>query len=113
MFWVPRVLGYQLSKIGPLFFKWRDSPAFNAAFKVCPFLCSSLMPCTPSYLFQKASCSISPIVRQALLLWQTLLCSCFHAGHHSSQRVYCTPCLILSIKSQNTVGLCGAIILSL
>lgn len=38
MFWVPRWLGYQLSRLGPLFFKWRDSPAFNAAFKVCPFL---------------------------------------------------------------------------
>ncbi len=32
--WIPRWLGYQLSKVGPLFFRWRGSPAVNAAFKV-------------------------------------------------------------------------------
>ncbi len=31
---IPRWLGYQLSKIGPLFFRWRGNPAVNAAFKV-------------------------------------------------------------------------------
>jgi len=33
--WVPRWLGYQLSRIRPLFFRWRGSLEVNAAFKVC------------------------------------------------------------------------------
>ena len=32
--WAPRWLGYQLSRVAPLFFRWRGSPSVNAAFKV-------------------------------------------------------------------------------
>ena len=32
--WAPRWLGYQLSRVAPLFFHWRGSPSVNAAFKV-------------------------------------------------------------------------------
>lgn len=49
--WAPRWLGYQLSRIAPLFFRWRRSPSVNAAFKV-----SARMPAGASLATRRAHC---------------------------------------------------------